>query len=602
MAETPVRMSRLRGWLGVVAVGGAMAAAVGPMNPLRSVLGSPTVDAFGTQWFYWFAAEVGHGRRSAGFTDLLFFPWGKDLFAHTGGNLLDAFLAVPLRALFGPVLGFNLWIFGVLASNAWAGARLAGAFGVAAGRRWPAAVLLVLNPYVLGELDFGRPTQAWLAPSALCLATLIGMETAGVAVLAGAWMALAAYGYWYYGLVLGGVALLHGGWRVVCGPRRGRAFALHALAAGVTLAGVLPVAHPLMDAVQSGEVPGLLSLDGVGVLAPLALRTVEGDAQGLYVLAPLAATTGSLLDESPLLDGGGLRFVPGVGAVSTAHFGLFVLGIVGLLGREANGGGWRRWGWLLPALIGALLVASGPAIVIGERLTPNRLYLAAIAHVDVLRRWWWPGRAVLVVHLLVAPAAALLFAQPTSTRMGWLRWTLAVVLCVGLVGALRQDRLLPIGHWDAEIPPTLTCLARAPAGALIDLPLLVDQRNLWFQTVHEKPILGGMLLKKSTFVPNEVAALRVGNTLLRDLLTLGERQYTHDAGPADPAARAALLDLGYRYVLARVDAFQHPRGGAPEGVSDWSRARRLLMGVLGPPVAEDSALALWTLDGAPACP
>ncbi|MFN7145869.1 MAG: hypothetical protein ACK4YP_18985 [Myxococcota bacterium] len=156
------------GWpgrvVGPLLVAAAIVAVLGGVapDPTGRVVGSPAVDGFGTQWFFWFAGEVLAGRQAAGWTDLFFFPWGKDVYAHTGGNLLDAWLAWPLRAALGPVLGFTAWIAALLATNAWAGARLAAAFGVRDGWRWAAGLLLVLNPYVLAEIDLGRPTQAWL--------------------------------------------------------------------------------------------------------------------------------------------------------------------------------------------------------------------------------------------------------------------------------------------------------------------------------------------------------------------------------------------------------------------------------------------------------
>jgi hypothetical protein len=181
-----------------------------------------------------------------------------------------------------------------------------------------------------------------------------------------------------------------------------------------------------------------------------------------------------------------------------------------------------------------------------------------------------------------------------------------VCLALATLVPLRREALLPIGSWDASVPTTLACLAAAPDGAVIDVPLLVDQKNLWYQTVHGKPLLGGMLLKKVAFAPPEVAALQADNGLLRELATIGEHQYTRGAGVADPTDRAALIGLGYRYVLARADAFGHARverDGHATVISDWPRARRLLVALLGAPAAEDEALGLWTLDNAGvACP
>jgi hypothetical protein len=539
------------------------------------VLGSPTVDGFGTQWFFWFAGEILAGRQSAGWTDLLFYPWGKDLYAHTGGNLIDAWAAAPLRAVFGPVLGFNLWIVVVLTTNALAGARLARAFG--ATRLWPAALALVLNPYVLTELDLGRPTQAWLAPLGFAVATLVDMRRARDGVLAGIWIALTALTYWYYGLFAGLAAVVVGIERLA----RDRVWAALLSAAIVATVLVLPFAWPMLQKLDAGAVPGLLALDGTGLLAPLALRTVEGDEQGLYILAPLLGQAGSLIDE------GGVRFNAGLPVLGWLHLGVALLG-AGLVAR-------RHLALPLLLVIG-LVVSSGPVILTWDDVYANKPWLFAVEHVEILRRWWWPGRAVALVHVLIAP----LFVVLLDRFQGWRAALSGLLALFFVVAQLRSDSLLPLATWDATPPPALACLARAPRGGVIDLPLLVDQKNLWFQTLHQQPLLGGMLLKKASFAPAEFAALRESNPLMAALDAVGDKQYTRDLPPATAEQRTSLTTIGYRYVLARVDAFQRVRvgrSGQTDTVSEWSRPRRQLLGLLGEPAWEDGALAVWTLGG-----
>jgi hypothetical protein len=214
-----------------------------------------------------------------------------------------------------------------------------------------------------------------------------------------------------------------------------------------------------------------------------------------------------------------------------------------------------------------------------------------MTHVDLLRRWWWPGRAVFAAQLAFA---ALL---PLAVRG---RWWLAAAWVVGAVWQLHASDLFPLGRWDASTGKALACLASAPAGAVIDVPWAKDQKNLWLQTAHHKPLLSGMLVKKAEFGAEPVLALRDGNTLLRNLIALGDHAWTIDLDFPDED-RARLLELGYRYVLARADAFQRPdtaRDGTVRWVSEWSRPRRLIEKMLGaPPVIEDEQAAVWTLDG-----
>jgi hypothetical protein len=83
-----------------------------------SFLGRYYVDAWGTQWFYWFTERVMLGGDDVAKTAVFFHPHGKDIYAHTGGNVLDALIAIPFRALFGRVVGYNLFILVILATNA----------------------------------------------------------------------------------------------------------------------------------------------------------------------------------------------------------------------------------------------------------------------------------------------------------------------------------------------------------------------------------------------------------------------------------------------------------------------------------------------------
>ena len=62
-------------------------------EPWTRLAGEEFLDGMGTQWFYWYAGELLQGEPLE-HSQLLFFPYGKEVFLHTGGNLVDAFLAL----------------------------------------------------------------------------------------------------------------------------------------------------------------------------------------------------------------------------------------------------------------------------------------------------------------------------------------------------------------------------------------------------------------------------------------------------------------------------------------------------------------------------
>lgn len=549
--------------------------------PASTVVGTRYVDGFGTQWWYWYLGEVLAGRQSILHTDLLFFPGGKDIFAHTGGNMLDALCAWPLRLVLGPVLGYNAWIAVLVATNFAAGSHLG---RVATGSPgWPAGLVLAANPFVLREIEEGRPTQAWLALPALALAGTWGARTVTGALATGVALAATGWLYWYYGLLFGVLAVVVGLVRLALG-RDLVSLRVLAIAGAVTVAGVWPAFRIVVAAMDLGQVPGLLALDGTGPLAPLALRTVEGDPAGMQVLS-VRGVLGGLVDE------GGLRFVPGKPALGLAGVAAAAVGAV-LAWRSGARGPVAA---ALTTVAVALAVAVGPVMLWPGGFVVNAPYLLALEHFDVLRRWWWPGRAVAGV------VVALCFVAPVAARapVGAAAVLLAVVVETWRVG------FVPLSTWAAAPPRPLVCLADAPAGAVVDLPFLSDQRNLYFQTIHRHPILGGMLVKKPAFGSASALALRADNSLLDLVLDYGDMEFLREP-VFEEADRQRLLDVGFRYVVADLSRFEGvPAGLGPGtmGGSAFNRVRRLLAPVIGAPVAEADGVAVWTLDGLPLpCP
>ena len=77
---------------------------------LSSTVIGEGIDSFGTLWFYWwvdFVPEVGSED-----TPMFFYPYGKDFFAHTGNNLVDAYLSIPFQKYSVlPIINHSLYCF-----------------------------------------------------------------------------------------------------------------------------------------------------------------------------------------------------------------------------------------------------------------------------------------------------------------------------------------------------------------------------------------------------------------------------------------------------------------------------------------------------------
>jgi hypothetical protein len=565
-----------------IAVLVAIICARGLSDPFGNLLGSAWLDGFGTQWFYWWMEEVVAGRSALERTDLLFFPWGKDVYLHTGGNLLDALLAAPLRLALGPIAGTNLFVVLALVGNAIGAWRLADAAQADPWGKRAAVLVALLSSQLLLEIDAGRTTQALLLPCFLWIECLMRPPTARRGLLGGVALGVSALVYWYYGLVgaVIGAVVLPARLALAAVGTRGAEAMRGLLAVGGAALVALPAAWPMLSHLQAGEVPGLLALgDSTGPLGRLQLLTEQGDSQGLSILTLTGRAAG--LSE---LDG--LQVSTGARLFTEAH--LLALGLAVALRRQ------QAWVLLLVVAV-AVGIAFGPGLVVCEQVVPNPPYLAAVERIDLLRRWWWPQRAA-VFALIGCCGLAGVAVAGLPTR---LRGSATLVLLMLLAWRPVSASLLPLPAWSAAVSPGFRCLAEAPAGAVVELPYALDQKNLYHQTVHGKPQLGGMLVTKDAFVPAGTRALLRDNTFLRGLveITAVERVREPDVEPGD---REALVALGFRYVAVRTEAFWRLRA-QQDGVlvrrSDWQRGRRLLLPMLGEPAFEDEELAIWTLDG-----
>jgi len=550
-------------------------------------LGAAYVDGWGTQWFYWWVGRQLLSGEGLASTDVLFFPWGKEVYLHTGGNVLDAAAALPVRWFLGPVAGYNVFAGLVLVVNALALSRLAGVLGAKPEAAWIAGALFAFNPFALQELVDGRPTQAMMAFLVLFLAEValcVRGRDAHAPWRAGGLLLLTALGYWFYAFFGGVAALAAGAWGVVTAPRARRAATLGrlGLAAALGLLLTLPFALPMLGA--SEQVPGLLDSEALS-LTQWRPSTREGIGVGIYVLDLLHRVAGFLVESKD--EPGLLVFVPEDRVLLWTQLGAAAVGLAI----------WpTRWRGFVLALAGAaLLIALGPMIQLGDVDLPNVPYLAMILGAPLLRRLWWPQRALAVVSIALAVAAA--FALSRVQRLGRVALAGATAL-VALAWAveLSANGLAPLPTWSARVPAVYRCLARAGLpGAVIELPYASTQQHLFYQAIHGRKIFGGMVEDNLTFTPPGQVEFRRANSLVRTLLAAAaDAPFEEAPSEADTAAVGA---LGYRYVVFDKSAYPAAAAnGARVDTRAEGRGRAVLSAitsVLGPPDYQDDDSALW---------
>ena len=500
---------------------GALAAFIMLPSLGGGALGARTIDALGSWWFQWWVDAQLSAGGSLQRAEIMFHPFGKDVVADTGANLVDALLAVPFRHAWGPVGGWNALAALILISNGAVAAFWSHRMRLGLPATLLAGAVTTLHPYVLFELEQGRPAQAMLAPMLATIglaqatfATQDPRRATRLSIVTGLTLALTAWVYWYAGffvaLALVLLALTHPG-----RPRLTRLTMIGALSVLATS----PVLIPLATAAMTDCVPAALATESWLKATPEIVNRA-GDAVALCTL-----TLGEGACQAGQLTSRGWS---GTGPI---------LGILPLVLALAAGLHGRRW-WLVGLL--AIGIAIGPL----PGGSGNPLYLALVSVVPGFARLYWPCRALALIVPLTAMGAAAL-VHKAGPRPG--RW-LAGGLLLALLIEGRLQGSTPLSTWSPEAPAWAHCLAGEEGGVIV-LPWGVDQEPLLAQTVHEKPTLGGMNERSRALVPAALTELRSTNAWLRDLLHAPRNPRVPSEAPAED--KAAIGALGHRWVVLR---------------------------------------------------
>ena len=561
----------------------------------RQFLGLEYVDAYGTQWFYWFVEHSLLEGSGPGHTNLFFYPWGKDVFAHTGANVLDAYLAIPFRIIFGNTLGYNLFVIWGLIVSALAFSRLAREFtrdGVAIG---VSTVLFTFSPFILFELAEGRPTQALLALPVLFVLFMwrTGLRTGWLSpLLAGLFLALSGYQYWYYAFFGGMICAAHGAVRFIR-PAEGsggrwRTLGRHAAIAATSLLLTVPVAYSLVMGQADGEqVPGLLDTDRWSYQASPPI-TREDTSVGMFLWQPVKRQSGAFVCDVD----GTERFLIRASWVPLVLWISFLAWLwrPGRLQRAPT----------LAIMTMSFLLAIGPILLLGDHALPNMFYIYLCKALPFMQRLWWPARAFAFfsVFLSIGIAVNLAHLRPLGLRVQVPAALLAAIIWIAELAGLG---LVPYPMWSDEVPAGYQCLESGEEGAIIELPYAWTQAHLYYQIRHKRPIMGGMIENNMVFTPPESATFRNENTFVYSLISAAMQEGSQLEWTEED--KQAVHDLGFRYIVVQKDAFFV--AGDDQALVDNVRRTRLrrmhktLVRMAGRPVYDDARVAIYTPWGYP---
>ena len=530
------------------------------------------VDAFGTHWFYWWIRQCIQHFGDPSHTSLFFYPFGKDIFAHTGNNFVDAVLAAPLAWIFGHTLYSPIWTVIVLLGNVYTFRPLARYLLGDGWAAFAATVLWSINPYVIFEMTAGRPTQAmlWFVASALYYFLRTSRESAwsnplwfGLAVAATGWT------YWFAGFFVVLLLLPLSAWELVESRDRTRLFARWALAVLVCAVIVLPGVYGMTAELGAGKVVGIDETKGSIFEAPTPIgNNVSADLHGIWLMEMYGA---------PLL------FQPAWGLPLLAAF---------FWPKVTLPGGRARW---IVAFLFVLAFAGGTRFRWGELTLLMPQYMVLYRHVPFFDRLWFPYR---MASVLFIPASIFIAILVANTR--WPRGLLAALVALGLAGQALVGTF-PFNHHRAS-PPELVRSLREHGGAVIFLPMKMQHDGLMWQTEFALPTFGGMGESAPLFRPKDFRR-RLNNSLIKSLR--GAAITPNQPRTTQPRDRASLEAEGFRWVILRrtllESELQRQLDTMPERFDKRERIVEVIDGitrVLGaPPVGVDGDAVVWDLRG-----
>ncbi len=460
-------------------------------------------DGMQNVWNIWWVNQAVHRPDlfpTIWYTNLLQWPFGTSLVGHTL-NPFNGFLGAVLLPFLSLTLAYNtILVFSFVMTGLtmyWLAYYLTRAF-------WPSLiagfVLTFSNYHFAHYSQLQTASLEWIPLFLLCWYALVTRPRLLLALAAALtlWLVLLCDYYSFIYCILAAViifvwhAVSTRSWRFMT---RMRYLAPSALFAAATLLMTAPQVGSLLlgnhyDALRGAHNPAEYSLDFLGLLIPGGFWRFSSWTQGYWARLP-----GNITENS--------AFLP-----------LPVFIFVGFLWlrRKSLDPVARQQLTLWTSLLAIFFaLALGPVLrVAGTDVTDSTLmpYVLLGKLLPFLRISGVPARMVEMVIISAAILTAFSLRE-LSAHFPQRQW--AVVALLGVM--VFQTLPAPIVTTTVNVPPYVTALASLPDGGVLDLLKTPAGFQLYYQTIHHKPISFGYLarLPSSVFAGDERLAAAYGS-------------------------------------------------------------------------------------------
>ena len=473
---------KARRWLDGVAFLGFGALALLFTYPLVLQLNTHLAGAGDDMWiFYWnngWTKKALLQWTNPYWTPYLYFPDGASLVYHSF-SWTNTLLAMLIEPLVGPFAAYNLVVLLGLALSGWALYVLVVHLTGRRGAAFVAGIVFAFVPYRITQAS--HPffvTVGWLPLFLLFLLRAVEEGRLVHALVGGLFLALTGWTGWHlfiYAWMALGIYVIY----LLLFARSHvtrRTLALIALTCAVALALVMPLLFPLLRVQLSGQADE-------SIYVPQEQRT-QTDLLAYVVPNRLQPVYGHFFTS--FYD----RFKKNRNYVAFLGFSALGLAALGVVRSRKAAIFWV----LLGVFYGVM--ALGPVLRFNGQLFPGvPMPYRLIGWTPVVRLLKQPDRFNVVLSLplavLVGHGVHVLQSRPAPGPRRRSRWVVPAV-CGLLIG--WEYLCVPIWTTPQGVPPFAYQLRdEGDEFAVLDLPIgrTPDKRYLYYQTVHQKPIVGG---------------------------------------------------------------------------------------------------------------
>jgi hypothetical protein len=528
-------------------------------------------DFYMNVWNLWWVARAFTESGVALFhTPLLHFPDGAGLEVQPL-SLAQSIPAIPLTLALGPVKAFNLLVmlsfwFAGWSASLWtrevAGRNEAGLVGGA---------IFAFAPYHYTYFAQLNLVCVGFIPLYLLAALHLGRKpTAARATLAGVALAAVGLGSWYYGVIVGMVAVVLSAVRLFGGPRESRQ--------------------------ARAGIEALHWVSCLILLAPVVARILPSFVGAEYLEAPATSGMGLLME----------RFKHTWATMSLwSYAGLVTLSLAAF-GAVA----WRRSRALVGMVAFFFVLSLGARLTLGPVSVP--MPYALLEKFPVLDAMRYYDRFFVLCQLGLAALAALgvsrVLDRVEERRASWKPAVAAVLL------------ILPLAEfWPGGLPSTTVDVTlpvpverAGDEGAVMAIPTYFkhwDGEMMFHQVRHRRPVVGAFITRRDRALPRrfrEDSAIgpllgKPPSSLGGDLsVQLGREGFSHVYVQRRPLANGTppevhgvygpLSIFGRTYLRQRLFPTYPSHADMAERSAAWEEALRP---ILGPAVAENSLASVF---------